>query len=681
MGSSIGDHLLAVGGRMKSRSGALTPAVVHSLLAGIFGVVTLAQSAPTHPLEPLSKREILDAVALVKQQEQFGPASRFVLIQLKEPPKPEVLAYRPGAKFTRRAFVIVYDYSTNLTNEAVVDLREKKLVSWKNIVEVQPGGLLDDDDERTEKIVKAYAPWQEAMRRRRISDFSNLTVFAGPAGPFTPPRDGARYVVALTIYKQTREHPSFEEVSPGVRALVNLTKGEVADFEDTGLAVSMADPANVYDSHRLPPARPGIKRVQVSQPTGKSFQVLGHAVHWQNWRFRFGMDPRLGLVLYMVNYEDKGKLRPILYRASLSELIVPYGDPGWHPWAPFDAGEAGLGNYGVGPLRSLADAPENAVYFTWVRHEPSGKPLVTPRAIALYERDGGVLWRHVEWKGSHESRQAQQLVLSWFATMGNYDYGFEWIFSQDGSLEMQVLLTGLMTYRMTNIATEAHNTDEQQAHYSHLVAPNIEAPNHQHFFNFRLDFDIDGPENNSVLEMNTEAAPPNANQPNVLAFGMKETLLRREQDAQRVVNMSSSRKWKVTNSSVRNSLGQPSAYLLVPGENSVPYAPPDSYLRRNAGFVNAHVWVTPYDPEQMYAAGDYVKSALPGDGLPKWITADRSIENRDIVVWYTMGITHAPRVEDWPVMPVHRAGFQLIPAGFFSRNPGLDVHAPVPNAR
>jgi primary-amine oxidase len=383
----------------------------------------------------------------------------------------------------------------------------------------------------------------------------------------------------------------------------------------------------------------------------------------------------------MVSYEDQGKVRPVLYRASVSELVVAYGDPGWHPWVPFDEGELGLGNYGVGPLRPLADAPENAVYFTWVRHELSGKPIVEPRAVALYERDGGLLWRHVEWKGRHESHPAQQLVLSWFATMDNYDYGFNWIFGQDGSLEMEVLLTGLMTYRATNLATEAHRIDEQQAHYSHLVAPNIEAPNHQHFFNFRLDFDVDGPENNSVLEMNTEAAPPSANQPNALGFGMKETLLRQEQDAQRLVNMSSSRKWKVINSSTHNSLGQPSAYLLIPGENSVPYAPPDSYLRKNAGFVNAHVWVTPYDPEQMYAAGNYVNLAPPGEGLPKWITANRTIENRDIVVWYTMGITHVPRVEDWPVMPVHRAGFQLTPAGFFSRNPALDVPAPTLDAR
>jgi primary-amine oxidase len=338
MKGSIGNNLRSVEGPMKIRSGAIALTVAHSLLAGIFAAATLAQSAPTHPLDPLSKQEILDAVAVVKQQKEFGSASRFMLIQLKEPPKQEVLAYRPGSRFMREAFVIVYAYTSNITTEAIVDVRDKRLVSWKNVAGVQPGGLTGDDDERVERIVKAYAPWQEAMKRRRILDFSNLTVAACPAGPFAPPRDGARYVFARTEYKQTREHPSREDVSAGVRVLVNLTKGEVASFEDNGLVAPMADPANVYDSHRLPPARPGIKRIRVSQPSGKSFQVLGHEVHWQNWRFRFGTDPRHGLVLYMVSYEDHGKVRTVLYRASLSELVVAYGDPGCIH-GTFDEGE------------------------------------------------------------------------------------------------------------------------------------------------------------------------------------------------------------------------------------------------------------------------------------------------------------------------------------------------------
>ena len=89
--------------------------------------------------------------------------------------------------------------------------------------------------------------------------------------------------------------------------------------------------------------------------------------------------------------------------------------------------------------------------------------------------------------------------------------------------------------------------------------------------------------------------------------------------------------------------------------------------------MNAHLWVTPYDPKQTNAAGYFINFNKGGDGLPKWTSANRSIENEDIVLWYTMGITHIPRPEEWPVMTVHRAGFKLVPAGFFVRNPALDV--------
>jgi primary-amine oxidase len=116
-------------------------------------------------------------------------------------------------------------------------------------------------------------------------------------------------------------------------------------------------------------------------------------------------------------------------------------------------------------------------------------------------------------------------------------------------------------------------------------------------------------------------------------------------------------------------------YVLVPGENAVPFVDPNSALGKRAGFINAHLWVTPYEPTERYAAGSYVMGPGP-DGLPKWTRANRSIENQDIVVWYTMGVTHIPRPEEWPVMPVHRAGFKLLPSGFFSRNPALDVPRP-----
>jgi primary-amine oxidase len=76
---------------------------------------------------------------------------------------------------------------------------------------------------------------------------------------------------------------------------------------------------------------------------------------------------------------------------------------------------------------------------------------------------------------------------------------------------------------------------------------------------------------------------------------------------------------------------------------------------------------------ERYAAGEYPYQSKGGDGLPKWTSANRPLDGRDVVLWYTMGITHNPRPEDWPVMPVHEAGFKLVPWGFFARNPEMDL--------
>ena len=137
------------------------------------------------------------------------------------------------------------------------------------------------------------------------------------------------------------------------------------------------------------------------------------------------------------------------------------------------------------------------------------------------------------------------------------------------------------------------------------------------------------------------------------------------------MKLSSNRKWMIVNTCASNALGQPTGYVLVPGENSVPHAAKKSFVRRHAGFINHHLWVTPYRAEEQYAAGEYVNDGLPDEGLPKWTSANRGIEDTDVVVWYTLGVTHLPRPEEWPLMPVHRAGFKLVPAGFFAHNPAM----------
>jgi primary-amine oxidase len=419
------------------------------------------------------------------------------------------------------------------------------------------------------------------------------------------------------------------------------------------------------------PLRAAPKPLQITQPDGVSFELRGNEVRWQNWRFRYSMHPREGLVLHTVSYEDQGKLRSVLYRASLSEMVVPYGDPsaGWFIRNAFDEGEYGIGA-NVVEMDLKNDLPANATTMSAVWVSELGEAQTRNRVIALYERDGGVLWKHVDYvTGANQSRRARQLVLSTIATLGNYEYGFNWVFHQDGGLELEVLLTGIMSVKGVAANGEGHN---HNGRYGHLVAPGIEAVHHQHFFNFRLDLDVDGSAN-TVVEQNTMALPAGKNNPFNNAFTMRETIFKRELEAQRPLNITTNRRWKVINSSISNSLGQPTGYLLLTGENSVSFSGAASFVRKRAGFMNHHLWVTPHSPEEMNGAGFYINQGKGGDGLAKWTKGNRAIENRDVVLWYSMGITHIPRPEDWPVMPVHKAGFKLIPNGFFVRNPAMDV--------
>ncbi len=629
-----------------------------------------SQTDVGHPLDPLTAVEIEGAVSTLKAQKKATEDSRFYAVVLNEPPKSEVLGYKPGSAFRREAFVIVYDRTANRMSEVVVDLKERKIVSWKEVKGAQPM-MVGEDFELAVKIANADAKWQEALKKRGINDPENVQIDPWAPGWFGfPDESNIRLARGIPFYRGTGNN-AYGRPIDGLTAYIDLTNRKILKIIDTGVVPLPPDTAQL-DPDSNKPLRTALKPLQIIQPEGASFEVRGQEVRWQDWRFRYAMHPREGLVLYTVGYEDKGRLRSILYRGSLSEMVVPYGDPsvGWFIRNAFDEGEYGVGINAA--ALDTNDVPPNATVLPAVIANERGEAQQRERIVALFERDGGVLWKHVDYvSGKNESRRARQLVLSMIATIGNYEYGFNWVFHQDGTLEMEALLTGVMSVKgVAALKTDDHKHD---ASYGHLVAPGIEAVHHQHFFSFRLDLDIDGANGNSVVEQNTSAAQAGPNNPHNNAFTMTESLLKRENEAKRGLNLASSRRWKVINPSVRNALGQPTGYLLMTGENSLSFSGVDSFVRKRAGFVDHHLWVTPHIPNELYAAGDYPNQSRGGDGLPMWTKANRPIENRDLVLWYSMGITHIPRPEDWPVMPVHKTGFKLSPNGFFGRNPAMDV--------
>jgi primary-amine oxidase len=537
----------------------------------------------------------------------------------------------------------------------------------------QPAITFEELD-KVPALVRADPAWQAAMRKRGITNFADVHVDPWAPGlldPQTEPRT-IRWARALSYVKGAQRNVYARPIE-GVVALVNLTAMTVDRVIDEAVVPLPPQPADL-DERSIGRQRVGPKPLRHVQPLGPSFEVRGQEVRWQKWRFRFSVHPREGLVLHTVGYEDEGRVRPILYRAALSEMLVPYGDPGqtWSFRNAFDEGEYGIGRLTTA-LEIGTDAPAHARLFSAVYADDAGKPVTVPRAVALYERDGGLLWKHFEYySGSTDSRRARELVLFSLVTVGNYDYGFNWIFRQDGSLELQGVFTGIMLAKGVAATTASAVHDDASRHSWHLVAPNVAAPHHQHFLNFRLDLDVDGPVN-AVREVNARALPAGPGNPAFNAFVMEETPLRTELDARRDLNLASARRWLIMNPAAHNALGQPTGYLLVPGENSMPYLHPESPIRQRGGFIDHHFWATPFDPAEQHAAGEYPNQSAPGEGLPKWTAKNRSLEGQDVVAWYTFGITHIPRPEEWPVMSAQTAGFKLVPVSFFSKNPALDV--------
>jgi primary-amine oxidase len=346
-------------------------------------------------------------------------------------------------------------------------------------------------------------------------------------------------------------------------------------------------------------------------------------------------------------------------------MVVPYGDRSLDHSRQnaFDVGEYGMGCL-ANALALGCDCLGTIRYFDAHLTTNSGSLLTLPNVVCMHEEDDGILWKHTIIRTGHvEVRRSRRLVVSFIATVGNYEYGFFWYFRQDGSLEMDVKLTGIL-----NVG--AVPPGETPA-YGKLLAPGLYAPNHQHFFCFRLDPMVDGV-NNSVVEERTLAV--NEDTPYGNEFAVRSIVLRTELEAQQVTEQMSARSWKIVNPGVRNPMnGEAVGYQLMPGGNVLPFAHPGSSFIQRGGFTKQHLWVTPYAPEERYAAGDYPNQHAGGAGLPEWTEANRAIENTRIVVWYNFGVHHAPRIEDWPVMPVAHAGFMLRPNGFFTRNPAIDL--------
>jgi primary-amine oxidase len=633
-----------------------------------------------HPLEPLTGEEIAAAASILRTERGLGDSWRFVFIMLHEPPKDAVRAF-DGEPLPREAFVVLRDRETHGTYEAAVSLTEQRVL-WLERREGVQAPIMEEEFMAVEELVRGNARWQEAVRLRGVEDFG-LCMLDPWASSYTGPEDHPdvrRICRPLTWVRASPGDHGYARPVEGLVVVVDLDAMAVVEVTDHGVVplppkagnyvpeMMVGDPGNVPAVGAL---RDDLKPIDITQPQGASFTVDGHEVCWQKWRLRIGFNGREGLVLHQIAYDDGGQERPIVYRASLSEMFIPYGDPApTHQFKNvFDMGEYGIG-WLANPLTLGCDCLGEIRYFDGVVNDQDGNAVTIENAVCMHEEDYGIGWKHTDFRtGEMEVRRLRRLVISMIATVGNYEYGYFWYLYTDGTIEYEVKLSGVLS-------TGALAEGERPAH-GVMLAPGLYGPHHQHFFCVRLDMEVDGPAN-SVVEVDSEPLPLGPDNPVGTAWVTRRTVLETELAAQRTVDPLRGRYWRIENPAVPNAVGDPVAFKLVPGDNVLPMCDPEGQHGRRGAFSFKHLWVTPYEPAERYAAGDYPNQHPGGQGLPTWTAADRPVADTDLVVWYSFGAHHVVRPEDWPVMPVTHIGFKLKPSGFFDGNPALDMPRSTP---
>lgn len=622
-----------------------------------------------HPLAPLTVDEAATACAAALAADAAGSDARIVYCALAEPPKERVRGW-DGAPVPRRASVVLYEAARRRTSMVTVGLDARAVEAFVPLDDAE-AQILMGEWERNAAEVKADPGFRDALARRGVTDLDRVQIDPWPASNFGLDIDssGRRLARAVAYVLTGPGDNGYAHPIENLVAIVDRDSGEVVELQE-GEPVPVPMRPGRYDAESL--REDGELRelapLEITQPDGAGFTVdEDGALAWGPWRLRASLHPIEGLVLHEIGYVDGGRLRPIVYRASMCEMVVPYGSTSMNHWwkNAFDAGDVGLGKT-ANSLELGCDCLGEIVYLDAVKVEEDGTASTLTNAICLHEEDYGILWKHADLAhGVSEVRRSRRLVVSSISTVGNYEYGFFWYFYLDGTIQAEVKLTGIIQTQAVEPGTRVP--------YANPVTPELAGPHHQHLFNFRLDMNLDGAKN-AVYEVDAVPVPAGPDNPYGNAFDAQATLLRTESGAQRMAAPERNRYWKIVNHGSRNATGEPVAYKLVPTHSGAPLlAQPEAAITGRATFATRHLWVTPYAPEERRAAGDFPNQHPGGAGLPEWTAADRPVADTDIVLWHTVSATHFCRPEDFPVMPVEYVGFTLKPTGFFDRNPAIDL--------
>ncbi|RWR77716.1 primary amine oxidase [Cinnamomum micranthum f. kanehirae] len=661
----------------------MTASAFNSLFFFFFFIfLLLSQSSSSfHPLDPLTPSEIKTIQHTIKSS-NLGSTQNlsFQYVGLDDPDKRTLLSWLSNHTKTplpRRAFIIAR--LENQTHEIIIDIKDNFIVSDRIYNGYGYPTPTFAELEAATSLPFTYPSFIESVTKRGL-DMTQVVCEIYLVGWFGEVRKGKRMAKITCNYRGGTDN-FFMRPLEGVTVTVDLDAMAITGYYDRiRVPIPKAEGTDYRASKQKPPFAKPTNGITVVQPDGPSFTIDGHMIRWANWAFHLGFDARVGPIISLASiYDlDKDEYRSILYRGFISELFVPYMDLAeeWYYKTFFDAGEYSFGSSAVS-LEPTTDCPSNAVFMDVYVADQSSNPVKMSNIFCVFERSAGnIMWRHTEvgipGKVVREVRADVSLVVRTVAAISNYDYVVDWEFKQSGSIKVAVGLTGILEVKGVPYT---HTNQIRENVYGTLLAENTIGVNHDHFLTYYLDMDIDGQDNSFIkAKMQTVRVMEGRNNsiPRKSYWTVVTETAKTEADARLRPSLDPA-DLLVVNPNKMTKVGNHIGYRLIGGSQATSILSDDDYPQIRGAYTKYQLMVTPYNRSEKWASGVYTDQSRGDDTLAVWSQRNRAIQNRDIVLWYTVGFHHIPCQEDFPVMPTLTGGFELRPSNFFDSNPVLKV--------
>ena len=249
--------------------------------------------------------------------------------------------------------------------------------------------------------------------------------------------------------------------------------------------------------------------------------------------------------------------------------------------------------------------------------------------ICMHEQDNGLQHKHTNYRsGAATVVRNRQLVLQIVCTVANYEYIFAYIFDQAGNVELEVRATGILS------TVPFDNQNGETVPWGTNVGPGVMALFHQHMFSLRIDPAIDGFKNTVYYEDSVPMPHDENNNPYGVGYTTEQTILHNSGTANTSVDRH--RVFKIRNDAITNPITyKPVAYKLQTAPSQMMLASPNSMGYKRAEFATKPIWVTKYQDDELYSAGEFTNQSRKAHGVETWVQRNDGTENEDVVLWHS----------------------------------------------